>query len=374
MTSLVAWLIDDDELILRALQRMLKRLCPAWEIQLFQQPSLMLQALQQQPKPNLVICDRVMPDYSGEQVLTQVRYLAPEAVRALLTADTSADIVIEDCADIHHFLAKPFTEADVALVFSCAEQLAKLPLNQQVRQELGHLNQLPILPAIFRQLQQLLKQPQTTAQQLAKLLAQDAVLTGKTLQLANSPFMGFSRKTASLEESVLRLGFNLIESIAVCLYCEQELHRQLDPTLHQHISQHSYQWAACARQLAQGSHLPQRIQDLAFMAALFSGLGQLVLAAQGRDSSTLATEQQWQQPQADAVLVSVYLLTLWGFDSVLSDILLQLPETVSGQSEVSLTAQLLHYSQCFIAGHYQQAELPAALSQGWQQLLPQAQP
>ncbi len=57
---------------------MLKRLCPAWEIQLFQQPSLMLQALQQQPKPNLVICDRVMPDYSGEQVLTQVRYLAPE--------------------------------------------------------------------------------------------------------------------------------------------------------------------------------------------------------------------------------------------------------------------------------------------------------
>ena len=374
MTVLVAWLIDDDELILRALQRMLKRLCPAWDIQLFAQPALMLQALQQQPKPNLVICDRVMPDYSGEQVLTQVRYLAPAAVRALLTADTSADIVLEDCADIHHFLAKPFTEADVALVFSCAEQLAKLPLNNQVRQELGHLNQLPILPAIFRQLQLLLKQPQTTAQQLAKLLAQDAVLTGKILQLANSPFMGFSRKTASLDESVLRLGFSLIESIALCLYCEQELYSQLDSRLHQQISQHSYQWAACARKLAHCSHLPQRMQDLAFMAALFSGLGQLVLAAQGRDSSLLATEQQWQQPQSDAVLVSVYLLTLWGFDPVLSEILLQSPSAATSMDEVSLTAQLLFYSQCFLAGQYQQTELPAAFSQGWQQLLTPAQP
>jgi HD-like signal output (HDOD) protein len=372
MTSLVAWLIDDDELILRALQRMLKRRCPAWEIQLFQQPSLMLQALQQHPKPNLVICDRVMPDYSGEQVLTQVRYLAPAAIRALLTADTSTDIVIEDCADIHHFLAKPFTEADVALVFSCAEQLAKLPLNSQVRQELGHLNQLPILPAIFRQLQLLLQQQHTTSQQLAKLLAQDAVLTGKILQLANSPFMGFSRKTASLEESVLRLGFGLIESIALCLYCEQELHCQLDNLLHQQISQHSYQWAACARQLAQGSHLPVRIQDLVFMAALFSGLGQLVLAAQGRDSSQLATEQQWQQPQPDAVLVSVYLLTLWGFDPVLSAILLQLPLCATGVDEVSLSSQILHYSQCYLTGQDLQIELPAALNQGWQQLLTKA--
>lgn len=107
------------------------------------------------------------------------------------------------------------------------------------------------------------------------------------------------------------------------------------------------------------------------MAALFSGLGQLVLAAQGRDSSMLATEQQWQQPQTDAVLVSVYLLTLWGFDPVLSEILLQLPGTTTGKDEVTLTAQLLHYGQCFLAGQYQQTELPAAISQGWQLMLTQ---
>jgi hypothetical protein len=36
--------------------------------------------------------------------------------------------------------------------------------------------------------------------------------------------------------------------------------------------------------------------------------------------------------------------------------------------------QLLFYSQCFLAGQYQQTELPAAFSQGWQQLLTPAQP
>jgi HD-like signal output (HDOD) protein len=367
MTALIAWLVDDDEFILRALQRMLKRLCPQWEIRPFNQASLMLQALEHSPKPNLVICDRIMPDYSGEQVLTQVRYLAPEAVRALLTADTSADIVIEDLADIHHFLAKPFTESDVALVFSCAEQLAKLPLSSQVRQELGLLSQLPILPAIFHQLQRLLKQEQTTPQELAILLAQDAVLAGKILQLANSPFMGFSRKTTSLEEAVLRLGFNLIESIAVSIYCEQELHSQLDAALHQQISQQNYLLAGCARQLAQLCHFPLKIQDLAFMAALFSGLGQLALAAQGRDSQLLATEHQWQQPQTDAVLISVYLLTLWGFDPILSKILLQLPALDLTTDEVLLTAQLLYLSQLFIAEQTPPA-MPSALAGGWQLL------
>lgn len=372
MTALTAWLVDDDEFILRALQRMLKRLCPHWEIRLFNDPSAMLQALQQQAKPNLVICDRVMPEYSGEQVLTQVKFLAPEAIRALLTADTSADIVVEDLADIHHFLAKPFTESDVALVFSCAEQLAKLPLNTQVRQELGQLSQLPILPAIFRQLQNLLKQEQTTAQQLALLLSQDAVLAGKILQLANSPFMGFSRKTTSLDEAVLRLGFNLIESIAVSIYCEQELHRQLDIDLHQQISQQSYHWAGCARQLAQYCHLPQKIQDLAFMAALFSGLGQLALAAQGRDRQELATERQWQQPETDAVLISVYLLTLWGFDPVLSKILLQQPDLVPSSDDVLLSAQLLHLSHLHLAGHSAPTALPTALNAGWQLLQTQS--
>lgn len=372
MTALIAWLVDDDEFILRALQRMLKRLCPKWEIRLFNDAALMLQALEHQPKPNLVICDRVMPDYSGEEVLTQVRYLAPEAVRALLTADTSADIVIEDLADIHHFLAKPFTESDVALVFSCAEQLAALPLTPQVRQELGHLSQLPILPAIFKQLQLLLKQEQTTSQQLALLLAQDAVLAGKVLQLANSPFMGFSRKTTSLEEAVIRLGFSLIESIAVSLYCEQELHRQLDSELHQHISLQNYQWAGCARQLAQYCNLPTKLQDLAFMAALFSGLGQLALAAQGRDRRLLASEHQWQQPQTDAVLLSVYLLTLWGFDPVLSKTLLQIPTSTTSTDDIMLTAQLLHYSQLFITDSTQSIELPTTLAGGWL-LLKQAQ-
>lgn len=385
MSTLHAWLVDDDDLILRALQRMLKRLYPNWKLSFFSEAALMLNALQQQDKPDLVICDRVMPEYSGEEVLTQVKFLAPKAIRTLLTADTCADLVISDCADIHHFLAKPFTDADFILVFSCVEQLAKLPINDQVRQELGHLTQLPVLPAIFHQLHRLLQQPDASTQQVATLIAQDAVLASKMLQIANSPLMGFSRKTVVLEEALVRLGFALIDSIAVGMFCEQALHKQLDAELHSSISQHSYHWAACARRLAMLCHIPARLQELAFMAALFTGLGTLLLAAQGRDCTLPASEQQWHQPQTDAVLISVYLLTLWGFDASIANVLLQLPtlnDTATSialpnanaapiKDDALLTALVLYFSQAYLLGQEPALVCPAELADGFQLLLQQ---
>ena len=317
MTALTAWILDDDEFILRALHRMLKRLYPEWQLLFFSDPMALLSQLQAVDKPDLVICDRVMPEVSGEEILAQVRFLAPNAVRVLLTADTEAGVVIDDCCDIHHFLAKPFTEADFQLLFQSTANLVRLPLSVHCRQELGSLNHLPVLPAVFRELQQLIRLEQTDSQGVAVLVAKDAVLTGKILQLANSPFIGFSRKTTSLDEAISRLGFSLVESIAVSLYSEQAFDGKITAAIHQQVMQQGHHHAGLVRQLAKAAKMSLAVQDLVFMAMLLRSLGVLTLMVQGRTLAEAWTEQEFQQPYPDYLLLSCYILTLWGFEQQL---------------------------------------------------------
>ena len=110
MTDFTAFILDDDEFILRALQRTLKRLVPHWQLQFFQTSAELLPALEKTSALHLVISDRMMPDCFGEEVLAAVQSQKPDVIRCLLTADTSAEIVVQDSNFIHHFLMQQKTQ------------------------------------------------------------------------------------------------------------------------------------------------------------------------------------------------------------------------------------------------------------------------
>lgn len=328
MTDFTAFILDDDEFILRALQRTLKRLVPHWQLQFFQSSAELLPALESAPALHLVISDRMMPDCFGEEVLAAVQNQKPDVIRCLLTADTSADIVIQDSNFIHHFLAKPFTENDLQRVFSSVEHLHQLPLAPQLRLELGRLSHLPILPGHFFELQVLCQSNETTAGDLASHVARDPVLTGRLLQLANSPFMGYSRPTLDLQEAIQRLGFDLLQSIAIMLYSQQQLQSALPEQQHRLLLSQAWQRAGLCKLIAHQAGLMKEIQDKVFMLGLLSGLGELVLAV----------SPEWANAQDEqlSAAITAYLLTLWGFEGPLRQALLFEPATHSLQHEAGL--------------------------------------
>lgn len=338
MAELKAIIIDDDEFILRALQRMLKRLVPHWHITYLQHPTDVLEQLTHADDFLLVISDRMMPEMLGEDLLAKVRQQAPTVIRALLTADTSAEVVIQDCCYIHHFLAKPFVEADLLRVFHSVEQLQSLPLDSMTRCLLGHLNELPLLPSHFFQLQHLCHAPETTSEQIAQLVAKDPVLAGRVLQLANSSFMGYSRSTLILDEAIMRLGFDLLLSIAVVLYSQGQFSEKLSETEHARLLQPFWQRAACARLIARHGGLMGSLQDKAFMLSLLRALGALVLAANPLPASPNNTPNF-------ADVITAYLLTLWGFDPMLRDVLLRQSESQQVLDEIGLLQFCLWYSE-----------------------------
>lgn len=328
MTEFTAFILDDDEFILRALQRTLKRLVPHWQLQFFQSSVELLTAVKTTSTLQLVISDRMMPDCFGEAVLAAVQQQRPHVIRCLLTAETSAEILLQDSHFIHHFLGKPFTENDLQRVFSSVEHLLQLPLSAQMREQLGALSHLPMLPGHFFELEQLCQSHDTTASEVASHVARDPVLTGRLLQLANSPFMGYSRPTLDLQEAIQRLGFELIQSVAIMLHSQQQLLPALPEPYHRQLLQHAWQRAGICRTIAHQAGFMKDLQDKAFMLGLLSGLGDLVIAVNPQLQSTV-------QPQLPAA-ISAYLLTLWGFEAALRQALLFTPSVNALHHEAGL--------------------------------------
>jgi HD-like signal output (HDOD) protein len=302
-------LIDDEELILRALNRTLSRLLPRWNIMTLLDAHQLTELLAKGLQPDVVISDRLMPGMTGEQVLQRVRQLHPLALRCVLTADNSSDLLLDDRALIHFYLAKPFTEAQLLQVFDCAEQLRALNFSAGERAYLGRLGALPVVPPLYQQIEQLLLQPDYQLKTLAELISQDPVISSRLMQLANSAFLGFPRSTSSLVEAIARLGLDMLKSIVLTLKTSQYYQDLIDPQQHQRITEQAFEQACLARTLCQNAQLPVEVQDMAFLVSLLDCLGWMA--------------EHMQQPEMsdeDAChfsMISAYLLTLWGFEKEL---------------------------------------------------------
>lgn len=302
-------LIDDDELILRALKRTLSRLLPHWAVETLQDPYQLTELLSKGMNPDVVMTDRLMPGLHGEQVLQQVQQLCPVALRCILTADNSSDLLIQDNALIHFFLAKPFTDEQLQQVFICAEQLRALNFSQAERAYLGRLSVLPVLPPLHKKIEAMLSQPEFQLKDIAELISHDPVVSSRLLQLANSAFLGFSRQTLSLTEAISRLGLTMVKSIVLALNSSLMYQHYLSAQQHQRITEQAFHQACVARRLSEIAGLDKELKDHTFLVSLFDCLGWM---AEHLQQPTMADEDA-----CHFSMISGYLLTLWGFEQSL---------------------------------------------------------
>lgn len=301
--------IDDDPLMLKALQRTARRLEPDWQL-ICCEHSQQWQSHLMQLSPDLVICDYLMPLCRGDEVLEQVRQRHPAALRVLLTGDASEEVLQSASQNAHFVLGKPFDEADLQQVFQSWRQLMALALPTTLRAWLSSELQLPPLPAVVRALRREFSAEQVDLPKVAELLAHEPVLPARLLQLANSALLGFQRPTHSMVECQLRLGIHLVEAV-VTLYA-LDLTQAADPVLRQQINEQAFNKASVSRTLAQAQGLSREQQEQLFVAALLSAIGPLArlsLAQQGVDMPDAL--DGWKT----TTILTWYLLTLWGYPS-----------------------------------------------------------
>ncbi len=83
---------------------------------------------------------------------------------------------------------------------------------QKIIQDLG---QIPTMPTIAGKVMQIVNDPKSNAEDVARFISKDVALTSKVLRLANSAFYGIPRTISSVNSAIVILGFNTIRSLVL---------------------------------------------------------------------------------------------------------------------------------------------------------------
>ena len=85
----------------------------------------------------------------------------------------------------------------------------------EFRRALREVKNLPTLPGIIAKLTKMAEDPDTTTEQMGKVISKDHILATKLLKLVNSAFYGFPQQISSLNSAIILLGFNVIKSLII---------------------------------------------------------------------------------------------------------------------------------------------------------------
>ncbi|MFN2266798.1 MAG: HDOD domain-containing protein [Desulfonatronovibrio sp.] len=74
---------------------------------------------------------------------------------------------------------------------------------------------LPTLPTVLEEVTQLVQDPSSSTDQVAKVISQDQVLSAKVLKMVNSPIYGFPRRISTIQHALVLLGFNVVRGLII---------------------------------------------------------------------------------------------------------------------------------------------------------------
>lgn len=134
---------------------------------------------------------------------------------------------------------------------------------------------LPTLPEVALKVRDAVEQENISAAQIAEIVATDAALSARLLQVANSPLYRGRVPIESIQMAVTRLGYRLVRSLVVSLAMQQMFQATsdaLDVRLRRMWEQ-SVEIAAICRVLSQ--NLPQLDKEQAMLAGLIHNIGAL---------------------------------------------------------------------------------------------------
>ena len=141
---------------------------------------------------------------------------------------------------------------------------------------LKKVNTLSPIPRILSEVLQLLNDPYTSPNILAKAISKDQSVVLKLLTIANSPFYGLTKRVSSIEFAIMILGYDEIRNIVTALSLMESIKNKSDQYLDQRIFwMHSIVTATIAKKLAMDFSLEKNGE--AFIAGLLHDLGLSVI-------------------------------------------------------------------------------------------------
>ncbi|VAW64013.1 hypothetical protein MNBD_GAMMA08-1394 [hydrothermal vent metagenome] len=181
---------------------------------------------------------------------------------------------------------------------------------------------LPTLPEVALKIREAVENDNTSAQQIAETLTQDASLSARLIQVSNSPLYRSRNPIEDLQMAVTRLGIRMVKDLVISLAMKQ-IYQATSDVLDEHFRNSwntAVEVAAICRMLA--TTVPGINPEQALLAGLIHNIGSLPILVLAEDDDDLFNNSE----ALGAVIkeltspVGVLILEAWNFGDAMTDV------------------------------------------------------
>lgn len=140
---------------------------------------------------------------------------------------------------------------------------------------IANLGDLPPLPQVAAQVLRIAADPDSSTDELQRVIATDQALTAQILKIANSAMFGMMREVRTLTQAIMTLGFNTIKSVVIASSAKNLYSRGTAGLQERLMWEHALLSALAARAYARQLRHPRT--EEAFLGALMHDIGKSVL-------------------------------------------------------------------------------------------------
>jgi len=315
--------VDDDPLVLGALQRMLHGMRQEWDMEFLGSGTLALERMGLAPF-DVVVTDMRMPGMNGAELLEEVMRRYPKTIRIVLSGHTDKELILKCVNSTHQYLSKPCDSRTIKATVQRVCALQDAVENERVNHLVAQMGRLPSLPSIYAQIVEELNDPSSTIEEIGQIVNQDIAMTAQFLKLVNSAYFGLSHTVTSPAEAAMYLGIDTIKSLVLSIHTFSQFDDlngrgfKLDALMH-----HSLRTAGRAGRIAKFERSNSRVVNECFIGGMLHDIGKLLLAANFpkdyEEVTRLVEEVGFASCVAEKQLFGVnhagvggYLLGLWG--------------------------------------------------------------
>lgn len=273
---------------------------------------------------DIVVSDLVMPEMNGHEFMTEVAREHPESMRIVISAHQDQLTVAQCLMFGHRYFNKPFDLKNLAAVLKRICHLKHQVGSEKLKKVVSGLGALPTPPRIYLRLTEALNSAFTSMDEIGGIVEEDAGLTLKLLQIANSAYFGVARKVITPMDAVQIVGIEILRGLVLCLHAFKFYQtKPVKSVSTADLWEHSFRTAQAARRLAKFENLKEAQCEEAFVSGLLHDIGKLVMAANADADYQLVIKRSREEgipgEQAEQEIfgathaqVGAYLLGLWG--------------------------------------------------------------
>jgi len=317
--------VDDEPMVLKGLQRALRKMRDEWEMTFTSSSTGALDILGS-GSFDVIVSDLRMPDMDGVQLLAEVKSKHPEVVRIILSGQVEQETTFKSVQLAHQSLSKPCDADILKHTLNKLFALRNLLEDESIKRIVSQTETLPSLPAVYTEVINELQSSEPSVKKVGEIISTDLGMTAKILQVVNSAFFGLVRKISNPKEAVMLLGTETIKALVLSVKIFSEFNQKKFAWFNFDVLfNHSLSVSMFAQTISKEEHLDQNLVNNSLMAGMFHDLGKLILVTnfqepyrriltEARETRQNLWDLENEEFGTSHAEIGAYLMGLWGLE------------------------------------------------------------